>query len=48
MVAANCEANARRGIEPQATWARQGYLGELQARIAWTRVKWPLKPGRSH
>jgi hypothetical protein len=36
MVAATCEANARRGIEPHATWVRQGYLGECQARIAWT------------
>jgi hypothetical protein len=36
MVAATCEAIARRGIEPQATWVRQGYLGECQARITWT------------
>jgi aminoglycoside phosphotransferase (APT) family kinase protein len=36
IVAANCEANARRGIEPQATWVREGYLGECKARIAWT------------
>jgi hypothetical protein len=36
--AANCEAIARRGIEPQATWVRQGYLDELRARIAWTEA----------
>lgn len=36
LVAASCAAIARRGIEPQATWVREGYLGELQARIAWT------------
>jgi hypothetical protein len=38
MTAATCEALARRGIEPQATWARQGHLRELEARIAWTEA----------
>jgi aminoglycoside phosphotransferase (APT) family kinase protein len=37
-VAASCETIARRGIEPQATWVREGYLDELQARIAWTEA----------
>jgi len=36
--AASCQALARRGIEPQATWVRHGYLRELQARIAWTEA----------
>ncbi|WP_203654746.1 hypothetical protein [Actinocatenispora rupis] len=27
---------ARRGREPQVTWARQGHLAELDRRIAWT------------
>lgn len=35
-VAATCEALARCGIEPQATWVRQGFLRQLRARIAWT------------
>ncbi|HLH59486.1 MAG TPA: aminoglycoside phosphotransferase family protein [Streptosporangiaceae bacterium] len=35
-VAATCEALARRGIEPQATWVRNGYLAQVQARIDWT------------
>jgi hypothetical protein len=30
------EELARRGLEPQATWFRQGYGDELRARIAWT------------
>jgi len=38
LVAATCEAIARRGIEPQATWVREGYLDELDARIAWTEA----------
>jgi aminoglycoside phosphotransferase (APT) family kinase protein len=38
LVAGNCEAIAQRGIEPQATWAREGYLDDLQARIAWTEA----------
>lgn len=31
-----CEALGRRGIEPQATWIRDGYLDTVRARIAWT------------
>jgi aminoglycoside phosphotransferase (APT) family kinase protein len=31
-----CAALARRGIEPQATWVRQGYLDTVRARIRWT------------
>jgi aminoglycoside phosphotransferase (APT) family kinase protein len=38
LVAGNCEAIARRGIEPQATWIREGYLDDLQARITWTEA----------
>jgi len=38
LAAASCEAIARRGIEPQATWVRHGYLDELRARIAWTEA----------
>jgi len=36
IVAATCEALGRRGIEPQATWVREGYLQELQSHIRWT------------
>ena len=35
--AALCAALGRRGVEPQATWMSQGYLDELEARIAWTK-----------
>ena len=38
MVAATCADLARRGIEPQATWVREGHLARLQARIAWTEA----------
>ena len=38
LIATNCEALARRGIEPQATWVRQGCLAELRARIWWTEA----------
>jgi aminoglycoside phosphotransferase (APT) family kinase protein len=31
-----CIALARRGVEPQATWVRQGYLDEVRDRIEWT------------
>lgn len=31
-----CETLGRRGVEPQATWVRQGYLDTLRARIRWT------------
>ena len=34
--AATCKALGRRGVEPQATWVREGYLDELDARIRWT------------
>ncbi len=36
LTAATCEALGRRGVEPQATWVREGYLKELAARITWT------------
>ena len=32
----NCQALASQGIEPQATWAREGYLDTVRARINWT------------
>jgi aminoglycoside phosphotransferase (APT) family kinase protein len=35
-VMGRCERLARRGIEPQATWVRQGYLETLRARIEWS------------
>jgi hypothetical protein len=35
---ATCAELARRGIEPQATWVREGHLARLQARIAWTEA----------
>ncbi|HEV8218888.1 MAG TPA: aminoglycoside phosphotransferase family protein [Streptosporangiaceae bacterium] len=31
-------ADLARGIEPQATWVRDGHLAQLQARIAWTEA----------
>ena len=36
MTAATCAALALRGVEPQATWIREGHLEQLDARIAWT------------
>ena len=36
LVMRNCEALARQGIEPQATWIREGYLTIVRARITWT------------
>jgi aminoglycoside phosphotransferase (APT) family kinase protein len=33
-----CEALGRHGIEPQATWIREGHLDELQSRIRWTET----------
>ncbi len=36
MVTRTCQDLAQRGIEPQATWIRQGYLAELRSRIRWT------------
>lgn len=38
LIATNCQALARRAIEPQATWVRQGYLAELRARLRWTEA----------
>jgi hypothetical protein len=37
-VAATCADLARRGIEPQATWVRDGHLAQLRVRIAWTEA----------
>ena len=31
-------ALAHRGIEPQATWVHDGYLGTVRARIRWTEA----------
>jgi hypothetical protein len=31
-----CEALGRQGIEPQATWIRDGYLETVRDRIRWT------------
>jgi Ser/Thr protein kinase RdoA (MazF antagonist) len=31
-------ALAERGLQPQATWVRDGYLNELRKRIAWTEA----------
>jgi hypothetical protein len=36
MVIQTCEALGLRGIEPQATWIRQGHLDELRSRVRWT------------
>jgi hypothetical protein len=36
LVLQNCRALARRGIEPQATWVREGYIDTVRARINWT------------
>lgn len=35
---ARCSALAGTGIEPQATWAKDGYLDTLRACIAWTEA----------
>jgi hypothetical protein len=32
----HCEALGQRGIEPQATWIRDGYAETVRSRIAWT------------
>jgi Phosphotransferase enzyme family len=37
LVMQTCEELGLQGIEPQATWLEEGYLSELQSRIAWTR-----------
>ena len=36
LVMENCQALAHQGIEPQATWVREGYLDTVRARINWT------------
>jgi hypothetical protein len=33
---------AERGLEPQVTWVQQGYLSELEARVAWTEKNFSL------
>lgn len=33
---------AERGLEPQATWVRNGYLDQLQTRVNWTEQQHPL------
>lgn len=38
LVLERCAALGRRGIEPQATWVRDGYLGTVRARIRWTEA----------
>jgi hypothetical protein len=38
LVLDQCAALGRRGIEPQATWVRDGYLGTVRARIRWTEA----------
>jgi hypothetical protein len=30
------EALGRQGVEPQATWVRDGYLDTVRLRISWT------------
>lgn len=35
---ARCSVLAGKGIEPQATWVKDGYLDTLRARIAWTEA----------
>ena len=36
LVLERCAALGRRGIEPQATWIRDGYPDTVRARIRWT------------
>jgi len=36
LVLQNCQALASQGIEPQATWIREGYPDTVRARIKWT------------
>lgn len=36
LVMQHVESLARQGIEPQATWAGQGYLETIRSRIGWT------------
>lgn len=37
LILQNCQALASQGIEPQATWVREGYLDTIRARINWTQ-----------
>ena len=37
LILRNCQALASQGIEPQASWVREGYLDTIRARIDWTR-----------
>jgi hypothetical protein len=36
LVRQHCQTLASQGIEPQATWIRDGYLDTIRARINWT------------
>jgi len=36
LVLQHCQALASHGIEPQATWVREGYVDTVRARINWT------------
>ena len=38
LVLERCAALGRQGIEPQATWIRDGYLDSVRARIRWTEA----------
>jgi hypothetical protein len=38
LVLGHCAALAGQGIEPQATWVRDGYLDTIRARIRWTEA----------
>ncbi len=38
LILRHCAGLAAKGVEPQATWVRQGYLDTLRARIAWTEA----------
>ena len=33
----HCRRLARQGVEPQATWVRQGHLERLRSRIDWSK-----------
>jgi len=43
LVLQHCQALAGQGIEPQATWVREGYLDTIRARINWTESLHPLR-----
>jgi hypothetical protein len=38
LVLQHCQALGCQGIEPQATWVREGYLDTIRARINWTEA----------